>query len=331
MAKNRTAKGAEPRQSLDELFLKDFSGLTGKPAMILHFPAALTEFQETSVWKTLQLLDGSPDELDVIIESPGGSADAAYKIMKMIRSCVKTVRVFIPRRAKSAATLLSIGADEIVVHTIGELGPLDVQVPEHTEHDSLSFMSALNHHRAIEEVERYSLLALDQAVQLILDRSGMRMQDAVNSAIQFSCGIMEPIANQIDPLKLGARARSNEVGMEYGTRLLRMRNDAPNEEFAREIVEKLCKSYPSHSFVIDAEELLRLGLNARNMTTNEDAALKVYMSFIDNHRMSRDIQGVYLYPKSGGASTNEAKPDAASTPSRSSKGRKSDSTVQEDA
>lgn len=66
------------------------------------------------------LPEGSPVAL--LIHSPGGYASCAYQIANALRNhCGKFVAI-IPRWAKSAATLLALGAEQIVLGRDGELG-----------------------------------------------------------------------------------------------------------------------------------------------------------------------------------------------------------------
>lgn len=71
----------------------------------------------------------SPDEdVDLLLQSPGGDIDTAEKIVGMLRHRSKSLRVIVAESAKSAATLLAIAADAIVMGYISELGPIDPQV-----------------------------------------------------------------------------------------------------------------------------------------------------------------------------------------------------------
>jgi ATP-dependent protease ClpP protease subunit len=72
---------------------------------------------------------GSVDVLRLIINSPGGDGIAAEKIVEMCRSYCKRFEVIIPNMAKSAATLIALGADEIHMGYCSEIGPIDAQVP----------------------------------------------------------------------------------------------------------------------------------------------------------------------------------------------------------
>lgn len=68
------------------------------------------------------------NNLDVIIHSLGGDADAAYHIAKILRGYCKGKLTFIvPRSAKSAATLLCCSGDSIIMDKPSELGPVDPQ------------------------------------------------------------------------------------------------------------------------------------------------------------------------------------------------------------
>jgi hypothetical protein len=65
--------------------------------------------------------------LDVILHSPGGTAEAAETIVDLLRAKFDPVRFLIPIAAKSAATMLAMAGDEIVGDRTTELGPIDPQ------------------------------------------------------------------------------------------------------------------------------------------------------------------------------------------------------------
>jgi hypothetical protein len=72
---------------------------------------------------------GDVDELNLIINSPGGDGTVAEKIIELCRAYCKRFRVIVPNRAKSAATVIALGSDQIVMGYCSELGPIDAQVP----------------------------------------------------------------------------------------------------------------------------------------------------------------------------------------------------------
>jgi Serine dehydrogenase proteinase len=66
--------------------------------------------------------------IDLLIHSPGGFGEVAEKIVQMCRSCCQDgFRVIVPNYAKSAATMIALGADVIVMGDRSELGPIDPQ------------------------------------------------------------------------------------------------------------------------------------------------------------------------------------------------------------
>jgi hypothetical protein len=66
-------------------------------------------------------------EVDLILHSPGGSAEAAEAIVHYLRTRFDHIRVFVPLAAMSAATMLALSADEIVMGDHSQLGPTDPQ------------------------------------------------------------------------------------------------------------------------------------------------------------------------------------------------------------
>lgn len=78
----------------------------------------------------LQTIDLS-DGLFLMINSPGGSALAAERMINICRAYSGTgdYRVIVPEQAKSAASLVSLGAQQIIASETSELGPVDPQLP----------------------------------------------------------------------------------------------------------------------------------------------------------------------------------------------------------
>lgn len=99
-------------------------------------------------------------DVDLVLHSGGGDVDAAEKLISMVRNTVKdgVLRVIVPHYAKSAATLMALGADSIVMSDTSELGPIDPQVPFPDGQggwmlcSSLSYLEA--HRRFTDELRR---------------------------------------------------------------------------------------------------------------------------------------------------------------------------------
>lgn len=81
-----------------------------------------------SMMEVCRDLGDDENELDLIITSPGGQAQAAEQIVEYLRTQFGYIRCFVPMQAKSAATMIALGCDEIVVGNHSELGPIDPQI-----------------------------------------------------------------------------------------------------------------------------------------------------------------------------------------------------------
>jgi len=67
-------------------------------------------------------------ELDLILHSPGGSPQAAEQMLEYLRTQFDYIRAIVPLQAKSAATMIALGCDEILMGDHSELGPIDPQI-----------------------------------------------------------------------------------------------------------------------------------------------------------------------------------------------------------
>lgn len=91
--------------------------------------------------------------VDLILNSPGGLPEVAEKIITTLRHFYDDdFRVIVPEFAKSAATIVCLGADEIVMGYCSELGPVDPQMRIVDEKGNAVFRSA---HAIIESVDSY--------------------------------------------------------------------------------------------------------------------------------------------------------------------------------
>lgn len=95
----------------------------------LNAPAGnVIDYNDATLVNDILSLLEFPKELDIIIHSGGGLAEATQKLVSMLRDKTASIRFIIPEMAKSAATLLSFAGDEILMSYMSELGPIDPQI-----------------------------------------------------------------------------------------------------------------------------------------------------------------------------------------------------------
>ncbi len=99
----------------------------------LNKPAAFINDEDSVQMEDLLRVPNTKPGLDLILHSHGGYAVSAERIINVCRNYVrrnsiKEFRVIVPRLAKSAATIVSLGADKILLCDNAELGPVDPQM-----------------------------------------------------------------------------------------------------------------------------------------------------------------------------------------------------------
>ena len=249
-------------------------------------------------------------EIDLVINSGGGDIDAAYQIIELVRLHAQKVNACVPFYAKSAATLICIGADVIVLDELAQLGPLDAQIGEREPGaPSVTYTSALNPFKSLEELQNIATQTLDLAVAIIVRRSGMNLDHCLKHGIEFVKATSGPLFTQLRAERLGEYSRALSVGQEYAKRLLQRHTDWSEEQVA-EIAERLVRSYPSHGYIIDHHELKDMGLEVEVFSDNERVAVE---DLIMSHCIDDRVVIQYVEPSSAptkAKETNKGKDDA---------------------
>lgn len=118
----------EKDRYLRQLLIRDIESTTGRDLVVyftvpehgqISFPDA-DDISEV-------LSDAATGKLDLLINTPGGNVDACEKLISVLRHRTSDYRVVIPSWAKSAGTIISLSASEIVMGVNSELGPIDPQ------------------------------------------------------------------------------------------------------------------------------------------------------------------------------------------------------------
>lgn len=192
-------------------------------------------------------------EIDFVLNSPGGLPADAYRIIRALRTGFKTVNIVVPFWAKSAATLLSLGASRLIVNDWAEFGPIDLQVPK-TKPDSPKpdYESALN--------DEFSLKLLEGRAQELYKKMFVDYHQSESIPIErndLSCHLVKylpefykPLLDQLNPYKLGEKKRSLEISVKYAKRILAQYNSLSTDE-ANSLTDYLVHECPDHGYNVD--------------------------------------------------------------------------------
>jgi Serine dehydrogenase proteinase len=127
------------QQNLQERFshrqdlLRQIESKTGRPIIVYaaniivpNIPNSLDHSDITPFSDLTRTIKGT--SIDVLLHSPGGLAEAAERIVHLLRERFTSVRFIIPHSAFSAATMLAASGDDLVLDDTSALGPIDPQI-----------------------------------------------------------------------------------------------------------------------------------------------------------------------------------------------------------
>lgn len=190
------------------------------------------------VIEQLDALPAKSESLDFLIASYGGDPMVAWRIMTLLRERVKNVSVMIPQSAYSAATLLALGADEIVLHPNGHLGPVDMQITTAGSSGPRTFST--------EDISAF--------LDFVRDNLKITDQEHIRILFELTC-------KEVGSLGIGFTARSSKLAVDLAERLLSMHmTDDDLGSKRRSIVEAMSRKFQSHAYPVNRTEALEIGL-----------------------------------------------------------------------
>src|SRR5262245_52121602 len=209
------------------------------------------------------------EKLDLVLYSRGGDSDVPWSIVSMLREYCRegSFSVLLPYRAHSAATVICLGADEIVMTKPAELGPIDATIvsgPYNPSEENRTLPVS------VEDVTGYFTL---------LDTIGCTRPHEKLRAF-------EQLATKVHPLVLGSVSRLLQQTQLVALGLLRTRSTPFEEAKNQEIVRKLSSEIYSHRHTINRTEA-RAYLGLDQVVDAESAGIDT--SLWDLYRSYRDL------------------------------------------
>lgn len=183
--------------------------------------------------------DTEKPKLDLFLHSNGGDGTVPWRLVNLMREFGAEFHVLVPHHAFSAATLTALGADTVVMHPMGMLGPIDPTVT-----------TPYNPENPANPTQRLGISVEDVAsyISLVRDDVGIRHEEELVKAFEL-------LARRIHPLALGTVKRSTSQSRMLGEKLLRSRrkNDLDDHSI-KELVEKLASQLFYHGHPISRRE-----------------------------------------------------------------------------
>ena len=199
------------------------------------------------IYDQLRLL-GKVERLDLFIYSRGGALDVPWRIASGLRKVADSWSILIPFRANSAATLLALSADEIILGKHGELGPIDpilniqrvITTPGQPE------STPLQDTISVEDVMAY--------LRFVREHVGLTDQDALSASLG-------KLAERLDAVGLGSVFRTRSHIRDVAHRMLTSQKEPPSDRVMETIVETLAERVYAHGHAIGLAEARDIGLS----------------------------------------------------------------------
>jgi hypothetical protein len=246
----------------------------------------------------------SPPEatINVILDSTGGPLDSAFRTVLFLSRYAERLNVYVPRKAKSASTLIAVGANTIYMSPFSELGPLDTQIRD--PRNPTDYISALDCYQSVDYVREFGFSTLSQALKQLaaVTQGKLLLTDSLNAAAQFAIGSITPMLSQTRSLDFGAWGRSLKMGERYAHVLL-SRSAEIDQLKVEKIASRLVYGYTHHMFPIDIIEAREMGLKPQEMSEAQyESAISVVNTCTDNQICIEFVNGHDEPEQQGGES-----------------------------
>ena len=183
------------------------------------------------IYEHLMRIDTPPSDtkIDLYLSSNGGDGVVPWKLVTLIRDFCSEFTVLVPFRCFSAATLTCLGADSVIMHPMGMLGPTDPTVANEFNPPNPNMPGRVLG-ISVEDVASY--------IALVKQDVGIQHEDELIQAFNH-------LAEKVHPLALGNVKRHTLQSQLMGTKLLKSRVATQLEDH---VIEEIIKKLTSESF-----------------------------------------------------------------------------------
>jgi len=193
-----------------------------------------------ALYDILQRL-GKQNVLHLFVKSDGGNGQAALRMVNLLRRNAQKLVALVPLECASAATMLALGTNEILMGPMAYLTAVDTSLT----HD-LSPVDRDNDRVSV------SLDELTRVIRLWRSERSDSTENPYKALFQY-----------VHPLVIGAVDRAESLSIMLCKELLSYH--IHDESKVNAIAETLNSKYPSHSYPILFEEAQRAGLQVGHM------------------------------------------------------------------
>ena len=213
---------------------------------------------------------GPKNKISLILHTNGGNTAAAWRLVNLLHTFCDKLEVIIPSKALSAGTLISLGADTIVMTKQAALGPIDPSV-NHALNPVLPSNPNVRAPVSVEAVSGY----LDAAKAFGIDKDPANMAQ-----------VLIDLSNKVHPLVLGEIFRSRSQIRFLAKKLLQRNLVGKNAQKIDGLIDFLCAESGSHDYTINRREARELGLPVQNPSDTLYKDIRaLFLSFVSELKL----------------------------------------------
>ncbi|MBM4423964.1 MAG: hypothetical protein FJ030_11305 [Chloroflexi bacterium] len=221
------------------------------------------------------------NKIDVFLFSTGGDTMVPWRLASLLREYCQHLGVLIPYKAHSAATMLALGANEIIMGPLSELSPIDSSVQTPYNPPNADQPNEPKTQISVEDIMGFFSLARD--------RIGIADQDNLITAFGH-------LTHRVHPLAIGAIYRSHALTRLLATRLLEMHyTDDVRKRAIGRIVDELAEKLYYHSYTISRGEAQKLGIPVVfALPEIEKSMMRLFMQYEQELQLGRPFNPAAL-------------------------------------
>lgn len=193
------------------------------------------------------------DRLDLVLHLAGGSIPCAHGLCHLLHTYGKHVSMLVPYKARSAGTLLCLGAHEIVMGPFAQLGPIDPLMAQQAS--SASGNPPLI---AAEDIRAFQHMA----------KTWFGIEGS-----EHNIQLLQLLCERIFPTSLTAFFRAAQQIKATTEQHLRLHLPEASPEQRQKIAEYLIQGCYSHDHIITRDDAREIGLTVTSPSQQEEALL----------------------------------------------------------
>ncbi|HKP53653.1 MAG TPA: hypothetical protein VJ183_13500 [Chloroflexia bacterium] len=270
-------------------------------AYILHDNAMVADDALPQLYDKLQSV-GKKDRIDLLLNARNGIIEVSWRVLNLLREYCDHLGVIVGSRVQGAASLLALGADEIIMGPLSELGGME-PVRRHPllPHDESGQPIPLSFGELKGLLEFLSEQSGDS--EMVIDDEGRKTKDEDNQANPHSAlrtphsEVVRVLLHHINPLVIAHLKQADTLSRDITRKALSLHMHPEDNEKVDRLVDLFNGGFHSPIYTPSRAELLGAGLPLTDPDKELWAAIwglvQLYQATVYNDRPENTAPGAF--------------------------------------